>query len=155
MPSFRVSCTVYLWDQLPVSLWSGVGRMRAGSSGRGYIFYLHWNEPLLSQWLLPSLSAPRGLHCHAKVIGKFKIHNQMMSRTWWQNISVNFTEQWHITWHFDSVNVGFFETLADCQDVRHLCCCHILSFPPVRKKFGQLSNTNREVKYSVCFSFYL
>lgn len=35
-----------------------------------------------------------------------------------------------ITWHLDSVNIGFFETVADRQDVRHLSCGHILTFPP-------------------------
>lgn len=43
------------------------------------------------------------------------------------NVSVEMT----ITWHFDSIDIGFFETITDCQDVRHLGCCYILTFPPV------------------------
>lgn len=44
----------------------------------------------------------------------------------WKN-----TEKVTITWHLDSVNVGFFETITDRQDVRHLCRGNILTFPPV------------------------
>lgn len=44
----------------------------------------------------------------------------------WKN-----TEKVTITWHLDSVNIGFFETITDRQDVRHLGRGNILTFPPV------------------------
>lgn len=43
-----------------------------------------------------------------------------------------------LTWYFDSINIGFFETVTDRQDVRHLGCGHILTFPPVGSNKLQL-----------------
>lgn len=45
-----------------------------------------------------------------------------------------------LTWYFDSINIGFFETVTDRQDVRHLGCGHILTFPPVGSNKLQLYN---------------
>lgn len=114
--------------------------MKAGSSPHGDIFYFHQTGHLPSQWQLPSLSAPHALRCQTSIYlpTHYQINVFLQYFAIWKSwhsyqtyCEVKCAEEMTVTWHLDSINIGFFETITDGQDVRHLVRGHILTFPSV------------------------